>query len=526
MARTVLLFVLTIIRSNHILIKLHFLLMKNFTQKLFLMVLMAFAFPLSFYAQNIFSNEITGTDPGLTSPYTDGQVLADNVTAGGIVRGPGLTGNASNNRYSARDWNLTALDADDYFSFTITPGTGYALNFTDFQYVGQKSGTGPKYFAIRSSIDNYATDVYTFSNTGSSSTTFELQTVDLSGASFQTITSEITFRFYAWGGTGDAGTFSVNSFAFNGTVALACAEVALPTAAAQAFCGSGTVANLTATGENLQWYAAATEGTALEATTALTTTTYYVSQTVNGCESERLAVSVTVNAIPDAPVVVAESFCGSGTVADLDATGENIQWYADATGGVALAATTALATGNYYASQTVNGCESARAAAAVTVNELPATPTGNATQDFEEGETLADLDVTGTNVVWYADAALTTELSDETVLVDDTTYYAVSVALDCYSAPLAVTVNQIMGTVVAEKTATVVYPNPVQEQLYFEGINEVSKVEVFNLLGQAVIAQSPNAASFSVDMSQLAKGNYVVKVLSQNGLEIHKVVKQ
>ena len=44
---------------------------------------------------------------------------------------------------------------------------------------------------------------------------------------------------------------------------------------------------------------------------------------------------------------------------DLTATGSDIQWYAAATGGTALATSTALTDGNtYYATQTTNICES------------------------------------------------------------------------------------------------------------------------------------------------------------------------
>ena len=67
-----------------------------------------------------------------------------------------------------------------------------------------------------------------------------------------------------------------------------------PTASAQTLCGSATVANLTATGTAIKWYTSATGGTALVTTTILTTGTYYASQTINGCESGRTSVTVTV----------------------------------------------------------------------------------------------------------------------------------------------------------------------------------------------------------------------------------------
>ncbi|WP_428232515.1 T9SS type A sorting domain-containing protein [Flavobacterium sp.] len=66
-----------------------------------------------------------------------------------------------------------------------------------------------------------------------------------------------------------------------------------------------------------------------------------------------------------------QTFCNGATVADLVATGDTIKWYADATGGSALVSTTVLISGNYYASQTVNGNESDRTSVAVVVNTTP-----------------------------------------------------------------------------------------------------------------------------------------------------------
>ena len=128
-----------------------------------------------------------------------------------------------------------------------------------------------------------------------------------------------------------------------------------------------------ASGTSLQWYTAATGGTALASTTALSTGTYYVSQTLNSCEGTRTSVSVTINTTA-APTASAQAFCNSGTVANLVATGTSLKWYNVATGGTALVTTTALSTGTYYVSQTLNSCESLRTSFSVTVNTAPGAP--------------------------------------------------------------------------------------------------------------------------------------------------------
>ncbi len=58
------------------------------------------------------------------------------------------------------------------------------------------------------------------------------------------------------------------------------------------------------------------------------------------------------------------------TVANLVATGINVKWFAAATGGTQLAANTPLTYTNFYASQTINGTESERAACQVFVGDI------------------------------------------------------------------------------------------------------------------------------------------------------------
>jgi len=71
----------------------------------------------------------------------------------------------------------------------------------------------------------------------------------------------------------------------------------------QTLCAGSTVADLTANGQNIQWYSASTGGTLLDPSTLLVNgNIYYASQTTAACESSaRLAVTVTLNALPSAP---------------------------------------------------------------------------------------------------------------------------------------------------------------------------------------------------------------------------------
>jgi hypothetical protein len=147
------------------------------------------------------------------------------------------------------------------------------------------------------------------------------------------------------------------------------------TASAQIFCGNTTVANLEAEGDNIQWYASADATEPLASTTALETGVYFVTQTVNGCESTRTWVDVLVN-ITAAPTgestqVISAETAPDATIEDIIVLGDNIQWYASpeaVEAGTPLAQGTELVNGTtYYATQTVNGCESSFLAVTVEV---------------------------------------------------------------------------------------------------------------------------------------------------------------
>ena len=71
------------------------------------------------------------------------------------------------------------------------------------------------------------------------------------------------------------------------------------------------------------------------------------------------------------------------------------------------------------------------------------------------------------------------------------------------------------------------YPNPVKDVLNLSYISNISKVAVLNLLGQQMISSEMNANQGQLDMSALAAGTYLVKILTEDNLEkTIKVIKQ
>ena len=290
------------------------------------------------------------------------------------------------------------------------------------------------------------------------------------------------------------------------------ASTSVPTGnATQTFCSSATIANLTVTGTSIQWYSAAAGGTTLASTTALVNgTTYYASQTVNGLESTSrlaIAVSITYTATPTGNAT--QTFCSSATIANLTATGTAIQWYSAATVGSALTSTTALVNGTtYYATQTVNSCESANRLAVTVSITNTAAPTGSSTQTLAIDSTLSNIVAGGTAIQWYATASGGTPLITTTSLINGGIYYASQTVNNCESQSrfmVTVTINPFTlpynNFAIEAKSETCASKN--------NGQIIISAVQTYNYVA-TINGTNYNFVNNGLTVSNLAPGVYTV----------------
>ncbi len=202
-------------------------------------------------------------------------------------------------------------------------------------------------------------------------------------------------------------------------------------------------------------------------------------------------------------------------------------------GNVVSVSPTAATTYTVKGTDPVTGCHS-EATVNVSVTTTPA-PTGDAVQAFTvfnaAEATVANLVATGASVVWYASSADAlagiNPLVPTTELVNGAVYYAMQTVDGCHSiSPLEVTVTVTLGTDNFDLSGLKYYPNPVNNVLNIEFAGGITSVEVYNAIGQKVMAQKENTISTSVDMTSLAAGTYFVKVTSQKGGKTLKVMKQ
>lgn len=178
------------------------------------------------------------------------------------------------------------------------------------------------------------------------------------------------------------------------------------------YCQNSVASPLTATGNNLLWYTVAIGGAGssdapIPNTNTVGTTSYYVSQTDNGCESARAKIDVVVKSIPNSPTVTNGSltYCQGSTASPLTATGSNLLWYTVASGGTGSSvaptpSTDTAGTTSYYVSQTVNGCESARTSVTVTVSpsaSLLTLNSANSSQNVDVNTAIQNITYTFSN---------------------------------------------------------------------------------------------------------------------------------
>ena len=157
-------------------------------------------------------------------------------------------------------------------------------------------------------------------------------------------------------------------------------------------------------------------------------------QDTANCQYENTEVNMEENGVIVSPKALSpQTFCAGATVANLQATGIGIKWYATPNGGLALNSNTLLDSGRiYYAAQVVGNCESQNRTAVkafINANVVIDAPSFDFNQALcnlgGSTLTLADIATNGnTNILWFDDITGGNILPVSTVLTDSTSYYA------------------------------------------------------------------------------------------------------
>lgn len=266
------------------------------------------------------------------------------------------------------------------------------------------------------------------------------------------------------------------------------------------------------TGSTVNWYSA-DGNTRLPLNGIAQSGNYYISQTINNCESARLPITLTVTGTLNKPIANTQTICGSGTVSNLVAegiSGASIVWYTSLTSNLPLAANTPLATGTYYVAQTMNGCFSERRAVAVRVVSTTA-PQVNPFMICGSG-TVADLIIpaaTGITYNWYNSPTSTNQLTQSTPLTTGT-YFVERNHYGCISARTAVQVT--IGNVPNAPTGSTT-------QTFIEGSTIANLViNQTNVVWYATYNDSQNGTNpLALNMPLVNGQTYYAVIIGTNG---------
>jgi hypothetical protein len=94
----------------------------------------------------------TGSETQVASSST-----APGVTAGAVKRAAAINATTGSGSINSNGWASTAqVDPTKYYTFTITPPSGCALDLTSLAIDAKSSATGPAMAAVGTSSDSYA----------------------------------------------------------------------------------------------------------------------------------------------------------------------------------------------------------------------------------------------------------------------------------------------------------------------------------------------------------------------------------
>ena len=190
-------------------------------------------------ALSLRANTIASYDFATAAPFISSDTEL-NSSAGNFTLASGLSANSgrsttspNTNTIFTRGTSLGttasgAVSGNDYYSFTVTPTTGFQLNLMSLTFLTDATvATGTNSYTanlfVRSSLDSFGANIgTTITDTSNVASSYVLQSVDLSSGTYQGISSPVEFRVYLFNtGANPGDTNSItrsDSYVLNGSV--------------------------------------------------------------------------------------------------------------------------------------------------------------------------------------------------------------------------------------------------------------------------------------------------------------------
>lgn len=319
--------------------------------------------------------------------------------------------------------------------------------------------------------------------------------------------------------------------------------------------GAKAVVNAAAN-HTIRWYENTTASTPFYSGTRYTTgvltadSTFYVEAFDGACASPRIPVLAKVLALPAAPAITPGAVC-VGNTAQIAANGPGtVYWYNDTTSaainsGNSFTTAPLTATRTYYAAIFDGKCFSPKVAALAEAFAIPGSATINVPANAPTNQTVAiQTTAVAQNYVWDfgTDATPQTATGAGPHNVKWSTQGSKTVKLKLWNGNSAVAcstevqnfvqvgagvgVQEIAGASIA------VYPNPASSALTLDVVFEAAQsgsVLITDATGKTVYQtafENVSGINKQLDVTGFAKGLYMLKVATENGVSVHKVIVQ
>lgn len=200
-----------------------------------------------------YSFAATTASTGATDPSTPPS--ASGLTFGSFSAVGTSTSNGSAGRFSFNSWPIATLSGstsatsysamggslslNSYYEVMLSPTSGFSVTVDSVTFLSRRTSTGPRSFALRSSVDSYTANLPAFivptntiltiagtneffytSDPATTSTYNSGNTIRTNAAGFIGFTSPITFRFYAWNSEQSGGNFGIDDVTFYGSASV------------------------------------------------------------------------------------------------------------------------------------------------------------------------------------------------------------------------------------------------------------------------------------------------------------------
>lgn len=249
-------------------------------------------------------------------------------------------------------------------------------------------------------------------------------------------------------------------------------------------------------------------------------TATYVTTNKAGCDST-ITLNLTINSTNSPIGNTPQGFCDMATINDLEISGTDVKWYSTSSSTTELGLTTSLLDGSkYYATQTLNSCEStSRLEVTVEIYNSPAPTITDLGGNLSTDNYLSYQWYLNGNAISGATSNIhtPTENGDYSVEVTDNN--------DCSGISTEYSVTGIVGVDENRISGLNIYPNPAQNELTISAQENIS-IELKDINGRIIYSPEHAAGEYRIDMGSFAEGVYILQVRNSTKTITRKVIKQ